>query len=62
MAEPPASPRPRDNNDRIAVALVLLILVAVFSVAIVLSNPAVYELSLFRVLAPVTSAGVFFTG
>jgi hypothetical protein len=31
-------------------------------VAIVVSNPAVYELSLFRVLVPVTSAGVYFTG
>jgi hypothetical protein len=46
----------------VVVALVLLILVVVFSVAIVVSNPAVYELSLFRVLIPVTSAGVYFTG
>ena len=37
-------------------------LVAVFSLAIVVSNPDVYELSLFRVLVPVTSAGVFLTG
>jgi len=40
----------------------LLIIVLVFSVAIVLSNPDVYQLSLFRILVPVTSAGVFFTG
>lgn len=46
----------------IVLALALLILVLVFSVAIVLSNPDVYPLSLFRVLVPVTSAGVFFTG
>jgi hypothetical protein len=46
----------------VVLALVLLILVVVFSVAIVVSNPAVYELSLFRVLVPVTSAGVYFTG
>jgi hypothetical protein len=46
----------------VVIALVLLIVVAVFSVAIVVSNPAVYELSLFRVLVPVTSAGVYFTG
>jgi hypothetical protein len=46
----------------IIVALVLLVLVAVFTVAIVLSNPDVYELSLFRVLIPVTSAGVYLTG
>src|SRR3712207_5524021 len=46
----------------VVLALVLLILIVVFSVAIVVSNPAVYELSLFRVLVPVTSAGVYFTG
>ena len=46
----------------IIVALVLLVLVAVFTLAIVLSNPDVYELSLFRVLIPVTSAGVYLTG
>ena len=46
----------------VVLALVLLILVVVFSVAIVVSNPDVYQLSLFRVLVPVTSAGVFFTG
>jgi hypothetical protein len=46
----------------IIVALVLLVLVAVFTLAIVLSNPDVYELSLFRVLVPVTSAGVYLTG
>ena len=46
----------------IVLALALLIIVLVFSVAIVVSNPDVYQLSLFRVLVPVTSAGVFFTG
>jgi len=46
----------------IVLALVLLIIVLVFSVAIVVSNPDVYQLSLFRILVPVTSAGVFFTG
>ena len=46
----------------VVLALVLLIIVLVFSVAIVVSNPDVYSLSLFRVLVPVTSAGVFFTG
>jgi hypothetical protein len=46
----------------VVIALVLLIVIVVFSVAIVVSNPAVYELSLFRVLVPVTSAGVYFTG
>ncbi len=46
----------------VVLALVLLILVVVFSVAIVVSNPTVYDLSLFRVLVPVTSAGIYFTG
>ena len=46
----------------IVLALALLIIVLVFSLAIVLSNPDVYQLSLFRILVPVTSAGVFFTG
>ena len=46
----------------LVLALVLLTIVLVFSVAIVVSNPDVYQLSLFRVLVPVTSAGVFFTG
>ena len=46
----------------VVLALVLLIVVVVFTVAIVVSNPAVYDLSLFRVLIPVTSAGVYFTG
>jgi predicted lipid-binding transport protein (Tim44 family) len=46
----------------VVLALVLLILVLLFGVAIVVSNPDVYQLSLFRVLVPVTSAGVFFTG
>jgi hypothetical protein len=46
----------------IIVALLLLVLVAVFTLAIVLSNPDVYDLSLFRVLVPVTSAGVYLTG
>ena len=46
----------------IIVALVLLVLVAVFTVAIVMSSPDVYDLSVFRVLIPVTSAGVYLTG
>jgi hypothetical protein len=58
----PLAPRPGDNNGMVVLALVLLILVVVFSVAIVVSNPGVYNLSLFRVLVPVTSAGVYFTG
>jgi len=46
----------------IVLALVLLVLVAAFSVALVVSNQDVYELSIFRVLIPVTSAGVYLTG
>ncbi len=58
----PKSGAADDNEAVIVVALVLLVLVAVFTLAIVLSNPDVYELSLFRVLIPVTSAGVYLTG
>ena len=50
------------NGRMIVLAVVLLVLIVVFSVAIAVSNPEVYELSLFRVLVPVTSAGVYFTG
>ena len=46
----------------VVLALVLLILVVILSVAIVVSNPTIYDLSLFRVLIPVTSSGVYFTG
>ena len=46
----------------IVLALILLVIVAIFGVAVVMSNPGVHELSIFRVLIPVTYGGIFFTG
>jgi flagellar biosynthesis/type III secretory pathway M-ring protein FliF/YscJ len=46
----------------IAVALILLVLVAVLVVAIVVSNPQTYELSIFGAVIPANSAGIFITG
>ena len=46
----------------IILGLILLVIVAIFGIAVVVSNPGVHELSIFRVLVPVTYAGIFFTG
>ena len=46
----------------IALAVVLLLIVAVFSVAVVISNPAIIDLSIFGAHLPVTAAGVYFNG
>jgi hypothetical protein len=46
----------------IILGLILLAIVAIFGIAVVVSNPGVHELSIFRVLVPVTYAGIFFTG
>ncbi len=46
----------------IVLGLILLVIVAIFGIAVVVSNPGVHELSIFRVLVPVTYAGIFFTG
>jgi flagellar biosynthesis/type III secretory pathway M-ring protein FliF/YscJ len=46
----------------VPLALILLVLVAVLVVAILVSNPQTYDLSIFGAVIPVTSAGVFFTG
>ncbi len=46
----------------IILGLILLVIVAVFGIAVVVSNPGVHELSVFRVLVPVTYGGIFFTG
>jgi flagellar biosynthesis/type III secretory pathway M-ring protein FliF/YscJ len=54
---------PRRNNDAVvALALILLVLVAVLAVAIVVSNPQIYELSIFGAIIPANSAGIFITG
>ena len=49
-------------NGMIVLGLVLLVLVVALSVAIVVSNPAVVELSIFNASVPVTMSGVYFTG
>ena len=46
----------------IPIAVVLLLIVAVFSIAVVVSNPGVQELSIFGASIPVNDAGVYFTG
>jgi Na+/melibiose symporter-like transporter len=46
----------------VVLAVILLVLVAVLVVAIVVSNPEIYDLSIFGAVIPVNSAGVFFTG
>ena len=46
----------------VALALILLVLVAVLVVAIVVSNPEIYDLSIFGAVVPVNSAGIFITG
>ena len=54
---------PQGNNGAMVVlALILLVLVAVLVVAIVVSNPDVYDLSIFGAVVPANSAGIFITG
>ena len=53
---------PGDNDAVVALALILLVLVAVLAVAIVVSNPQIYELSIFGAIVPANSVGIFITG
>jgi hypothetical protein len=46
----------------IAIAGVLLLIVVIFSVAVVISNPAILDLSIFGAHLPATAGGVYFTG
>jgi ABC-type nickel/cobalt efflux system permease component RcnA len=46
----------------IPIAGVLLLIVVVFTVAVVVSNPAVFNLSVFGANIPVTASGVYFAG
>jgi hypothetical protein len=46
----------------IAIALILLVLVAVLTVGIAVSNPDVYDLSIFGAVVKVSSIGIFLTG
>jgi uncharacterized integral membrane protein len=52
----------RNNDAMVVLALILLVLVAVLVVAIVVSNPDVYDLSIFGAVVPANSAGIFMTG
>jgi flagellar biosynthesis/type III secretory pathway M-ring protein FliF/YscJ len=54
---------PTSDNDAMAVlGLILLVLVTVLVLAIFVSNPDVYDLSIFGAVVKVTSAGIFITG
>ncbi|MET1004753.1 MAG: hypothetical protein ABWX96_04350 [Propionibacteriaceae bacterium] len=46
----------------IPIAGVLLLIIIVFTVAVIVSNPDVFNLSIFNANIPVTTAGVYFTG
>jgi hypothetical protein len=46
----------------VAVALILLVLVAVLTVGIAVSNPDIYDLSIFGAVVNVSSLGIFLTG
>ena len=46
----------------VVLGLILLVLVAVLVLAIVVSNPDIYDLSIFGAVVQVTSAGIFITG
>jgi hypothetical protein len=46
----------------VAVALILLVLVAVLAVGIAVSNPDIYDLSIFGAVVKVSSVGIFLTG
>jgi cytoskeletal protein RodZ len=46
----------------VAVALILLVLVAVLTVGIAVSNPDIYDLSIFGAVVKVSSVGIFLTG
>ena len=46
----------------VVLGLILLVLVAVLVIAIFVSNPDIYDLSIFGAVLKVTSAGIFITG
>jgi uncharacterized integral membrane protein len=51
-----------DNDAMVVLGLILLVLVAVLVLAIFVSNPDIYDLSIFGAVVKVTSAGIFITG
>jgi hypothetical protein len=62
LASLPVERTPGNNAAVVTLALILLVLVAVLAVAIVVSNPEIYELSIFGAIVPANSAGIFITG
>jgi preprotein translocase subunit SecG len=62
FASLPVERTPGNNDAMVALAVILLVLVVVLVVAIVVSNPEVYELSIFGAVIPANSAGIFLTG
>jgi flagellar biosynthesis/type III secretory pathway M-ring protein FliF/YscJ len=52
----------RNNDGMVALGLILLVLVAVLVIAIVVSNPQTYNLSIFGAVIPANGAGIFITG
>jgi hypothetical protein len=46
----------------VVLGVILLVLVAVLVLAIFISNPDIYDLSIFGAVVKVTSAGIFMTG
>jgi ABC-type nickel/cobalt efflux system permease component RcnA len=54
--------REGDNGVMVPIAAVLLLLIVAFSVAVVVSNPGVFDLSIFGAKITVNAAGVYFTG
>lgn len=62
FASLPVERTPGNNDAMVALALILLVLVAVLVAAIVVSNPQIYELSIFGAIIPANSAGIFITG
>jgi hypothetical protein len=46
----------------IPIALILLLIVILFSIAVVIGNPGVFDLSIFGAIIPVNTTGVYLTG
>jgi ABC-type nickel/cobalt efflux system permease component RcnA len=62
LSDQPERCRGGDNGVMVPIAAVLLLLIVAFSVAVVVSNPGVFDLSIFGAKITVNTAGVYFTG
>jgi ABC-type nickel/cobalt efflux system permease component RcnA len=62
LSDQPERCREGDNGVMVPIAAVLLLLIVAFSVAVVVSNPGVFDLSIFGAKITVNTAGVYFTG